>query len=77
MNKSRYPLAITIVEFPDDMRLISLKSRFDAYLECQVTVLSKLAFKNTCMQKVLIFEKKKVVTSWIQTHDLLNASQLL
>jgi len=29
------------------------------------------------MQKVLIFEKKKLFTTWIRTHDLLNASQLL
>ena len=29
------------------------------------------------MQKVLIFEKKNLFTRWIQTHDLLNASQLL
>jgi len=28
------------------------------------------------MQKVLIFEKKKLLTSWIRTRDLLNASQL-
>ena len=28
------------------------------------------------MQKVLIFEKKNLFTSWIQTHNLLNASQL-
>ena len=42
------------------MHLISLKSHFIACLECQVTVLSKLNFKKTCMQKVLIFEKKSV-----------------
>ena len=70
-NKSRYPLAMIIIKFTDGMHLISLKSCFDACLECQVTVLSKLNFK-----KVLIFGKK-VFTSWIQTYDLLNAGQLL
>ena len=40
--------------------LISLKSRFDVRLECQVIVLSKLNFKKMCMQKVLIFEKTKI-----------------
>jgi len=58
MNESSYHLAITIVEFPDGVRLILLKSRFDACLECQGTVLSKLNLKKMCMQKVLIFEKK-------------------
>ena len=29
------------------------------------------------MQKVLIFEKKKLFTRWIRTRNLLNASQLL
>ena len=33
--------------------------------------------KETCMQKVLIFEKKKMFASWIQIRDLLNAGQLL
>ena len=71
MNKSSYQLAINIFEFPDDVHLISLKSRFDACLECQVTVLSKLNLKiKTCMQKNLF-------TSWIWTRDLLSASQLL
>ena len=57
-NKSRYPSAINIFEFPDDVRLISLKSRFDACLECEVTVLSKLNSKKTCSQKDLIFKNK-------------------
>jgi len=48
---------------------------FDACLECQVTVLSKLDFKRMCMQKVLIFEKK-VLTSWIRTCDLLTLAAL-
>ena len=74
-NESRYPLAISIVEFPNDVRLILHKSRFDVCLECQVTVLSKLDFKNV-YEKVSIF-RKKVFTSWIWTHNLLNASQLL
>jgi len=51
MNESRYPLAITIVEFPDDVHLISLKFHFDACLECQVTVLSKLGFKKCVCKK--------------------------
>ena len=35
-----------------------------------------LNFKKTCTQK--IFEQKKnLFTSWIRTHDLLNASRLL
>ena len=73
MNESRYPLAITIVKFSDDVHLILLKSHFDVCLECQVTVL-EAGLEKTCMQRVLIFEKK-VYTSWIRTHDLLNASQ--
>ena len=40
-----------MVEFPDDVRLISLKSRFDACLECQGTVLSKLNFKKSVCKK--------------------------
>jgi len=60
MKESRYPLAITIVNFPDDVHLISLKSCLDACL-CQVTVLSKLNLKKTYMQKVLIFKKKKKI----------------
>ena len=57
MNESSYHLAITIVEFPDDVHLISLKSRFDACLECQVTVLSKLNFKKRVCKKYLFSEK--------------------
>ena len=37
-HKSRYPLAINIFKFPDDVHLFSLMSCFDACLECQVTV---------------------------------------
>ena len=41
------------------MRSISLKSRFDACLQCEVTVLSKLNLKNV-FAKVLILKKKSV-----------------
>ena len=73
MNKSSYQLAITIVEFPNDVCLISLKSCFDTYL---VTVLLKLDFKKRAWKKYW-FSFKKVFTSWIRTHNLMNASQLL
>ena len=63
MNESRYQLAINIFEFQDDMHSILLKSRFDVYLECQVTVLSAqkqpgckkgaALFKMTSMKKVV------------------------
>ena len=53
-------LAINIFEFPDDVRLISFKSRFDACLECQVTVLLKLNFKK-CVCKTYWFSKKRSV----------------
>ena len=52
MNESRYPFAITIVEFLDDMHLILLKSRFDVCSECQVTVLSKLDFKKVFVKRI-------------------------
>ena len=60
-TKSRYPLAINIFKFPDDVRLILLKSRFDAHLECQVTVVSKLNFKkqNVCAKSLDFQEKKR------------------
>ena len=57
-NESRYQLAISIVKFPGDVRLILLKSRFDACLEFQVTMLSKLDLKRAC--KKYWFSKKKV-----------------
>ena len=57
------------------MHLILLCFHFDACLECQVTVISKLNFKKNVNAKHMIF-KKKSVTSWIWTRDLLNASQL-
>ena len=72
-NERSYQLAINIIEFPDDVCSISLKFYVDTCLQCQLTVLSKL---NLCMQKVLIL-KKNLFTSWIRTHDPLNASQLL
>ena len=57
------------------MRSISLKSRFDVCLECEVTVLSKLNSKKRVCKSIDI-QKKILFTSWIRTHDLLNASQL-
>ena len=71
-NESRYAVEITMVEFPDDVHLILCKSRFDACLECQATMLSKLSFKKRVCKKYWFLEKK----IWIQTHDLLNPSQL-
>ena len=79
-----YPLAINIFEFPDDVRLISLKSCFNACLtwclKCQVTVLSILKFKKTCMQKVYFREENlftRPTTSWMQvscnSHWAINA----
>ena len=44
------------IEFPAGVRLILLKSHFDACLECQVTVLSKLNFKKRAC-KSMIFKK--------------------
>ena len=58
------------IRVPESVRLISLKSRFDACLESQVT---KLDFK----KRDINFRKKNLVTSWIRTHNFLNASQLL
>ena len=47
-------------QFPDDVHLISLKSHFEACLECQVTVLRKLKFKKReC--KMYNFREKKIV----------------
>ena len=48
-----------------DVCLILPKSHFNACFECPVTVLSKLNFKKTCMQKVW-FLKKNLFTSQIQ-----------
>ena len=62
-NENSYQLAINIFKFPDDVRLISLKSRFDACLECQVTVLSKLSFKKRACKKYW-FSKKKICSPW-------------
>ena len=61
-------------EFPDEVRLILLKSLFDACLECQVTVVSKLNFKKRVCKKYWFLEKKKncsptefePATSWMQ-----------
>ena len=59
------------------MRSISLKSRFDACLECEVTMLSKLISKKRFCKSIDIQKKReKLFTTWIRTHDLLNASQL-
>jgi len=58
MNKSSYQLATNIFEFPDDVRSILLKSHFDACLECQVTVLSKLNLKKNVYAKSINFRKK-------------------
>ena len=57
------------------MRSISLKSRLDACLECEVTVLSNLISKKRVCKSIDI-QKKSLFTTWIQTRDLLNASQL-
>jgi len=77
-NESSYQLTVDIFEFPDDVRSISLKFRFDACLECQVTLLSsKLNFKKHVCKKYWFRRKKSLFTSWIWTHDLLNASQFL
>jgi len=73
MKESRYPLAITIVKFPDDVCLILLKSHFNACLECQIKVLLKLNLKNL-YTKSIDFQKKKIflpaifepATSWMQ-----------
>ena len=71
MNKSRYHLAINIIEFPDDMRLILLKSCSNACLECQVTV-AELKKKHM-YAKSIDFQKKicspagfKPAISWMQ-----------
>ena len=60
-------------EFPDEVRLILLKSLFDACLECQVTVVSKLNFKKRVCKKYWFSRKKnfspagfKPATSWMQ-----------
>jgi len=55
-------ISITIVEFPDDVRLILF---FDVCLEFQVTVLSKLNFKKNVYVKSIDVQEKKVFTSWI------------
>ena len=79
-NERKQILAITIVEPTDDVRLISLKSRFDAYLPSTTWnakyVSATKAGKKTCTQKVLVFEKKQKTkcspagfepaTSWMQ-----------
>jgi len=70
MNESSYQLAINTL-----LCSISLKSHFDTYLECQVTVVSKLNFKKRACKKYW-FSKKNLFTSWIWTYNLLNASQL-
>jgi len=72
MNESSYQLAINIFEFPDDVHSISLKSHFDACLECQVTVLSKLNFKKHASKKFWFWKKIcspagfELATSWMQ-----------
>jgi len=57
------------------MRSILLKSRFDACLECKVTVLvlSKLnSKKHVC--KSIDIQKNNLFTTWIRTRNLLYAS---
>jgi len=62
-NKSRYPLAINIFEFPDDdVHLILLKSHFNACLECQGTVLRKLKFKSVHAKSIIF--GGKMYTNW-------------
>ena len=73
-KQSRYPLAINITKFPDDVRLISLKSCFNVCLECQVIVLSKMNFFLMYIQKEWFSKKKSVHQFKICNH--LNASQL-
>ena len=73
-NESSYQFAINIFKFPDDVRLVSLKSHFIVCLECQVTVLSKQNFKKRVCKS--LFQKKYLFNSWIRTRDLLNANQL-
>jgi len=60
---------------PDYVRLILRKSCFDACLECEVTVLSKLnSKKRVC--KSIDSKKTLLFNTWIRTRNLLNASQL-
>ena len=54
-----------------------IRFRSGPVLICQITVLSKLDFKNVYEKSIDLWKKKELITSWIWTHDLLNASQLL
>ena len=71
--ESSYHLAITIVEFPDNVHLISLKYHFDACLECQVTVLSKLNNKKKkywFLKEICSPAGFESMTSWMQSSFL-------
>ena len=50
-----------MVEFPDDVCLILLKSHFVVCLECQITVLYSWTFKNVYVKIIDFWKKKSVI----------------